>query len=151
MLSNELAAFSTNYGVSQTARPSVSAGGILFLNVILSPVPKPYLSLSRFSINISRNNDQFSLQTPKANFSISLGFLPLIRTVSVLLTSDSLDFRLRIYILNTASLFYVCMFFVDCTPIIQRGWKCLRLFLQLRRGDNCASSHLPELLATKHF
>lgn len=111
MLSNQLAAFSTNYGVSQTARPSVSAGGVLVLNIILSPVPKPYLSHSRFSTNVSRNNDQFSLQTQKANFSISLGFLRLIRTVSFLLTSDSLDFRLHICILNTASLFYVCMFF----------------------------------------
>lgn len=126
MLSNQLAAFSTNYGVSQTATPSVSAGGILFVNVILCPVPKPYLSRSRVSINVSRNRDQFRLQIPKANFSISLGFLPLIRTVSVLLTSDSLDFRLRVYILNAAALFYVCMFFVGCTRIIQSGWKCLR-------------------------
>lgn len=126
MLSNQLAAFSTNYGVSQTARPSVSAGGVLVLNIILSPVPKPYLSHSRFLTNISRNNDQFSLQTQKANFSTSLGFLRLIRTVSFLLTSDSLDFRLRVCILNTASLFHVCMCFFCRLHLDNPAW--LKMF-----------------------
>lgn len=89
------------------AMPSVPAGGILFLNIILSPVPKQYLSRSRYSINVSANNDQFSLQTQKTNFSISLGFLHLIQTLTFLLTSDCFDFHLHICILNIAALFYM--------------------------------------------
>lgn len=69
------------------AGPSVPAGGILFLNIILSPVPRQYLSHSEYSITVSANNDQFSLQTPKANFSISLGFPP---------PNSNLDFRVNI-------------------------------------------------------
>lgn len=110
-LLSQLVAFSTNYGHQLVAGPSVPAGRILFLNIILSPVPKQYLSRSRYSINVNANNDQFSLRTQKANFSISLGFLCLIQTLSFLLTSDSLDFRLHICTLNTDSLFYVCTFF----------------------------------------
>jgi hypothetical protein len=47
-----------------------------------------------------------SLPTEKANFNIFLGFSAL----SFLLTLTPLDFCLHISILNTASLFYECLF-----------------------------------------
>lgn len=42
------------------ARPSAPAGKILFLTIILFPVPKQYLSHRAHSINVSGNNDQFA-------------------------------------------------------------------------------------------
>lgn len=41
-------------------RPSVPAAKILFLTLILFPVPKQYLSHHEYSINVSGNNDQFA-------------------------------------------------------------------------------------------
>lgn len=81
--------------------------GILSWNIILSLVPEENLSPSRCSINVGGNNDQFT-NWEKKNFrwpSISLIWAP-----SFLLTLDSPDFCLHIFILNTALLFYYMSF-----------------------------------------
>lgn len=56
------------------ARPSVPAGKILFLTIVLFPVPKQYLSHCACSINVSGNNDQSAHS--EGQFQHFLRFLP---------------------------------------------------------------------------